>query len=113
MQAEFKYSFISKKMRTNFDSGVYENAQIKNGFTLYWSVSKEFFAKKKSAKKILRKEKYSLKFNIFGTFCPENHHFLDILLMTITFFLNSIIKRVSLKNLSPKITNFMAYVLQL
>ena len=31
------------------------------------------------------KEKYFLKFNIFGKFCLENHNFLDIFLMKISF----------------------------
>ena len=73
----------------------HQNFSIKNCYlrtkttTLYWSVSKEFFAKKKSLQRKgckESKEKYSLKFNIFGTFCLENHHFLDIFPMTITFF---------------------------
>ena len=42
--------------------------------------------KKNSSQRKGCKEKYFLKFNIFGTVCHENHYFLDIFPMTITFF---------------------------
>ena len=58
-----------------------------SGGTVSQNIKKvQFFCKENSSQRKGCKENYSLKFNIFGTFSLENHHFLDIFPMNITFF---------------------------